>query len=81
MGGPTTIFQKTGLCRKHQAGHWNKNYKLYAAEIRQTRDKLLFGSLGAASPVRRIDPRTGNVIAVIDAETGLPMRPGIKRIV
>ena len=43
------------------------------------RDKILYGSLGAASPVRRIDPKTGLVIAVIDSETGLPMRPSIKR--
>jgi hypothetical protein len=27
---------------------------------------MLFGSLGGASPVRKIDPKTGDVIAVID---------------
>jgi hypothetical protein len=58
-----------------------KSYKLNPADNQQTRDQFLFGSLGAASPVRRIDPRTGNVVAVIDPETGLPMRPGIKRMI
>ena len=38
-------------------------------EIRQTRDRFLFGSLGAASPVRRIDPKTGAVVEVIKAKT------------
>jgi hypothetical protein len=27
--------------------------------------KLLFGTLGAASPVRRIDPKTGEVVEII----------------
>jgi hypothetical protein len=32
-----------------------------AAEDHRARDRLLFGSLGAASPARRIDPRTGDI--------------------
>jgi hypothetical protein len=35
-------------------------------EIRQIRDRLQFGSLGPASAVRRIDPKTGLVIEVIE---------------
>jgi hypothetical protein len=35
------------------------------AEYRRAREKLLFGSLGAASPVKRIDPRTGEVVEII----------------
>ena len=37
-----------------------------AEEIKRSRDRLLYGSLGAASPVRRIDPKTGSVIEVIE---------------
>jgi hypothetical protein len=47
-----------------------------ATEFQQARDKAFYGSLGGASPVRRIDPNTGKVVAVIDPDTGLPMRPG-----
>ena len=38
-------------------------------EIRQRRDRQLYGSLGPASPVRRIDPKTGCVIEVIETKT------------
>ena len=41
-----------------------------ATEYQKARDKAFYGSLGGASPVRRIDPKTGKVIAVIDPETG-----------
>ena len=40
-----------------------------AEEIRQRRERLLYGSLGPASPVRRIDPKTGSVIEVIETKT------------
>ena len=40
-----------------------------ARDYQQARDKALFGSLGGASPVRRIDPNTGAVVALIDPET------------
>jgi hypothetical protein len=69
MGGPTTIFQNMMLRRRRQTGHLKKR-KQTSAEFQQTRDKLLFGSLGAASPVRKIDPNTGAVIALIDPGTG-----------
>jgi hypothetical protein len=39
---------------------------LTAAEYVRAREKLLFGSIGPASPVRRIDPRTGAVVELID---------------
>jgi len=46
-----------------------------ARDYQQARDKALFGSLGGASPVRKIDPNTGAVVALIDPEThaALPM--------
>jgi hypothetical protein len=31
-------------------------------------DKLRYGSLGPASPVRKIDPLTGEVVAIIPAK-------------
>ena len=40
-----------------------------AEEIRQMRERRLYGSLGPASPVRRIDPKTGSVVEVIEAKT------------
>ena len=40
-----------------------------AEENRQMRDRRLYGSLGPASPVRRIDPKTGAVVEVIEAPT------------
>ena len=39
--------------------------KLSAQEDRQMSDRLFYGSLGPASPVRKIDPKTGRVVAVI----------------
>ena len=42
-----------------------------AEEIRQARERRLYGSLGPASPVRRIDPKTGSVVEVIDATLSL----------
>lgn len=34
---------------------------------RRERDRFFFGSAGAASPVKKIDPKTGKVVAVIPA--------------
>jgi len=42
----------------------------YVAERRQGTDKHLFGSLGGASPVKKIDARSGAVVEIIDPETG-----------
>jgi hypothetical protein len=50
-----------------------------ATEFQQARDKAFYGSLGGASPVRRIDPNTGKVVAVIDPQTGLPLPPADAR--
>ena len=35
-------------------------------EVKQRQDRYLFGSLCPASPVRRIDPKTGSVIELIE---------------
>ena len=61
---PTKLFKKTA----------SKERKKRAADVRaeyqRAREKLLFGSLGAASPVRRIDPRTGEVVQIIAPREG-----------
>jgi hypothetical protein len=35
--------------------------------MRKERDALFYGTLGPASPVRRIDPSTGEVVEIISA--------------
>ena len=61
---PTKLFSKTP---NKQA--LKKRRAEIRAEYQRAREELLFGSLGAASPVRQIDPVTGDVIALIDPET------------
>jgi hypothetical protein len=81
MARPTNIFKRTGQRKEHPVVK-RKAYKRHAAaEYKKALENRLFGSLGGASPVRKIDPKTGKVVAVIDPETGLPLRPGIKRII
>ena len=41
-------------------------YRQRLEEVKQRQDRYLFGSLGPASPVRRIDPKTGSVIELIE---------------
>jgi hypothetical protein len=75
---PTKLFNKTPNKERRRPA-----VKKLAAEVRaeyqQARDRLLFGSLGAASPVRRVDPKTGDVVAVIDPQTGLALPPAEAR--
>ena len=70
---PTKLFSKTPNKQRQPA------LKKRRAEIRdeyqRARDNLLFGSLGAASPVRQIDPVTGDVIALIDPEARAVLPP------
>jgi len=70
MATPTTIFNKNR--RKKRSG--KKGYDQLASEYKRARDRAFYGSLGGASPVKRIDPRTGKVVAVLDPETGAPLR-------
>jgi hypothetical protein len=76
---PTTIFKsKRGRSKRPRSAAYTQHA---TADYERAREKQLFGSLGAASPVKKIDPRTGKIVAVIDPQTGLPMRPGIKRMI
>jgi hypothetical protein len=74
---PTKLFKKTPKKRRRPP---IKKTAAANAEYQRARERLLFGTLGAASPVRRIDPITGEVIAVIDSGTGaaLPMDASAK---
>jgi hypothetical protein len=57
----TALFKKTSKRRTPP-----KNYRsLAAAAYQSTLDKWRFGKLGPASPVRKIDPVTGKVLAII----------------
>jgi hypothetical protein len=40
--------------------------RLSEKALRKESDKHFYGTLGPASPVKRIDPKTGNVVEVID---------------
>jgi hypothetical protein len=72
MSSPTKIFQKKS--RQKRKG---RQIPQQQAEIEYAlaRERILFGTLGAASPVKKIDPDTGEVVALIDPNTGstLPM--------
>jgi hypothetical protein len=70
---PTKIFKKTPNKQRRPA--LKKRRAEIRAEYQRAREELLFGSLGAASPVRQIDPVTGDVIALIDPETRAVLLP------
>ena len=62
MASPTKLYRRRGGRRRAR----RRSYKDSVEEIKRNRDRLLYGSLGPASPVRRIDPKTGSVIEVIE---------------
>jgi hypothetical protein len=39
--------------------------RLSEKALRKESDKQFYGTLGPASPVKRIDPKTGNVVEII----------------
>jgi hypothetical protein len=58
---PTLIFSQNRR-KKRPTGN-RKAYKRFAAaEYERALERLLLGSSGAASPVRKIDPATGAVV-------------------
>jgi hypothetical protein len=70
---PTRLFKKTP--NKERRPALKKKRAEIRAEYQRARENLLFGSLGAASLVRQIDPVTGDVIALIDPETRAVLPP------
>jgi len=66
----SNIFKKTNVRKKKQEtklGHGFRDYRKQAVEARKRAIESLFGSQGPASSVRKIDPKTGRVIEIIDA--------------
>ena len=64
MGAHTKLFRRAAAGRRRDSKRVYQ--KQSTDEIRRIRDRLLYGSLGPASPVRRIDPKTGSVVEVIE---------------
>src|SRR5215471_14153455 len=55
--------------RHARPGGWAKYKQSAATEYKRAEERMRFGSQGAASPVRKIDPVTGEVIAIIPGKT------------
>jgi hypothetical protein len=64
MARPTNIFNKSRQ-QKRKTGNYNAYQQQAAAEYKQALERLLLGSSGAASSVRKIDPTTGAVIEIL----------------
>jgi hypothetical protein len=59
-----TVLKKTH--RRKKGSKPSRKYRsTAAAEYQRAFEKTKYGSLGAASPVRKIDPTTGKVVAII----------------
>jgi hypothetical protein len=69
MSSPTKLFRKKSR-QKRKGGRTRQQAEV---EYALARERVLFGTLGAASPVKKIDPDTGEVVALIDPNTGRPM--------
>jgi hypothetical protein len=64
MARPTNIFNKSRR-QKRKTGNYNAYQQQAAAEYKQALERLLLGSSGAASPVRKINPTTGAVMEIL----------------
>jgi hypothetical protein len=62
---PTNIFNNSRR-KKRKTGNYNAYKQQAAAEYKQALERLLLGSSGAASPVKKIDPTTGAVIEILN---------------
>src|SRR5262245_51301300 len=74
--GPTDPFNRNRSLKKRRETKRKSPYDKMVIEYKRARERAFYGSLGGASPVRRIDPKTGKVVEVLDPETGavLPKR-------
>jgi len=72
MPGPTDPFKR----QKRPQTKRKPPYDKMVIENKRARERAFYGSLGGASSVRRIDPKTGKVVEILDPETGavLPKR-------
>jgi hypothetical protein len=67
---PTKLQQ----LRKQQARFKNRKHGRGLSEeaLRKESEKHFYGKLGAASPTKRIDPKTGEVVEIISTPTAAP---------
>jgi len=63
---PSTILNKTARPKKKRKRTNLQNYRKIATAERDRAISRMFGTLGPASPVRKIDPKTGRIIAIIE---------------
>jgi hypothetical protein len=67
MAAVTKIFNGTRRKGKRRSS------EQILSEYKRAAEKQRFGSLGGASPVKKIDPQTGAVVEILDPETGVPL--------
>jgi hypothetical protein len=70
-----SLFLNKNRRRKPEAKRRAPGYRAAATAEYERAFERLFGSQGAASPVRRIDPVTGEVIGIIDTTDKGGSRP------
>jgi hypothetical protein len=63
---PSTILKKTTHPKKKRGRKNLQDYRKIAAAERDRAIARMFGTQGPASSVRKIDPKTGRVIAIIE---------------
>jgi hypothetical protein len=77
---------KLQLLRKERL-RWSRNHppkrgrRLSEQALRKESEKQFYGKLGPASPVKRIDPKTGEVVEIISTrdDAAFLKRPRIKK--
>ena len=63
---PTKLQQlRKEQFRKSRAGPRKRGRRLSEQNFRKESDALYYGTLGPASPTKRIDPKTGEVVEII----------------
>jgi hypothetical protein len=63
---PTNIFNKSRRKNRKKTGNYKAYKQQAAAEYKQALERLLLGSSGATSPVKKIDPTTGAIIEILN---------------
>ena len=63
---PTKLQQlRKEQFRRSRAGPRKRGRRLSEKAFRQESDTLFYGTLGPASPAKKIDPKTGEVVEII----------------
>jgi hypothetical protein len=65
---PTKLQQlRKEQIRRSRAGPRKRGRRLSERAMRKESNTLFYGTLGPASPTKRIDPKTGEVVEIISA--------------